>query len=64
MSFTVGEEVIYRGLRYVITTVAPSPPYRFRLVTTTADGPAVVWATLDELAKIDSYTRAVYDTDS
>ncbi len=61
-SFTIGEEVLHRGERYVITTAAPGVPYRYRLVATTPDGARVVWATQDALTKMDRYRVPVDDT--
>lgn len=61
-SFTVGEEVLFEGRRYVITTSSADPPYRFRLVATTPDGASVTWARPEQLQKIESYTRPVDDT--
>ena len=61
-SFTIGEEVLYDGARYVITLRQPQPPYRFRLVRTTPKGPEVAWAVADELEKIEAYTTPRSDT--
>ncbi|HLV11791.1 MAG TPA: hypothetical protein VKY42_05015 [Trueperaceae bacterium] len=61
-TFTIGEEVLYEGERYVITLRQPQPPYRYRLVRTTADGPEVRWALGDDLAKITAYTEPRQDT--
>lgn len=61
-SFTIGEEVLYRGERYAITTQAPLPPYQYRLVATTPQGAKVVWAQHDELGKMERYTRPQDDT--
>lgn len=63
-SYTVGEEVLYRGQRYVISTAPAQPPYRYRLVATTPQGARLVWATPEQLQKIDSYTRPRDDTRS
>lgn len=63
-TFTIGEEVLHDGHRYVITLRRPQEPYRYRLVRTTSDGPEVHWARSDELVKIDSYTRPRADTPS
>ena len=61
-TFTIGEEVMYEGERYVITLRQPQPPYRYRLVRTTSRGPVVAWAVADELEKIRSYTEPRWDT--
>lgn len=61
-SFSIGEEVMYRGLRYVISTASPHEPYRFRLLATTPEGARVAWARTDELQKMERYTRPNDDT--
>lgn len=61
-TFTIGEEVMRDGVRYVITTQQPQPPYRYRLVRTTSEGPEVKWVHADELSKISSYTTPRADT--
>lgn len=61
-TFTIGEEVMYEGERYVITLRQPQPPYRYRLVRTTAHGPEVAWARGEELDKIKAYTEPRADT--
>lgn len=61
-TFTIGEEVLLEGERFVITLRQPLPPYRYRLVRTTATGPEVAWAEPDELEKIERYTTPVMDT--
>ncbi len=61
-SFTIGEEVLYRGERFAITTQAPLPPYQYRLVATTPQGVKVVWAQHEELGKMERYTTARDDT--
>lgn len=62
-SFTVGEEVLYQGRRYVITTASAQPPYRYRLVATTPEGASITWARADQLHKMESYTRPHDDTE-
>ncbi len=62
-SFSAGEEVLYQGQRYVITTASAEPPYRFRLVASTPTGTRVTWARPEQLHKIESYTRPVDDTE-
>ena len=61
-SFSVGEEVLYEGQRYIISTAPAQPPYRYRLVATTPQGARMVWATAEQLGKIESYTRPRDDT--
>ncbi|MFO7545008.1 MAG: hypothetical protein R6W77_05890 [Trueperaceae bacterium] len=61
-SFTIGEEVLHRGQRYVITTALPDAPYRYRLVATTPEGALVIWATQDSLKKMEHYRVPVDDT--
>ena len=61
-SFTIGEEVLYEGRRFVITTASADPPYRYRLVATTPEGARITWARADELRNIRSYTEPVDDT--
>ncbi len=61
-TFTIGEEVIYDGERYVITLRQPQPPYRYRLVRTTAGGPQLAWVEGDDLRKISAYTEPRADT--
>ncbi len=61
-SFTVGEEVLYEGRRYVISTAPAQPPYRYRLLATTPAGARMAWARAEELHKIDAYTRPHDDT--
>lgn len=62
VSFSVGEEVLYDGVRYVISTAPAQPPYRYRLVTTTPAGVRVVWARAEDLRKMETYTRPRDDT--
>jgi uncharacterized protein YigE (DUF2233 family) len=59
--FSVGEEVLFEGDRYVVSQVDPASE-RVRLLATTAEGAQVVWTTLGRLLKIDAYTRAHDDT--
>ncbi|MBW7916888.1 MAG: hypothetical protein H3C53_09450 [Trueperaceae bacterium] len=62
VSFSTGEEVLYRGERYVISTTSPQPPYQYRLLASTPDGARVVWALASELGKMERYTTARDDT--
>jgi len=61
-SFTVGEEVLYEGRRYVISTAPAQAPYRYRLLATTPAGARMVWARAEELHKMETYTRPRDDT--
>ncbi len=63
-SFTIGEEVLYRGERYAISIAKPAEPYEYRLVRTTPDGAEMVWAQAFELSKLERYTAARDDTQS
>jgi uncharacterized Zn finger protein len=60
--FSVGEEVLYAGDRYVVSQIEAGPSERVRLLATTAEGAHVVWTVLGQLVKIDAYTRARDDT--
>ncbi|MBX3139479.1 MAG: hypothetical protein KF875_01860 [Trueperaceae bacterium] len=64
VSFSVGEEVLYKGERYVISTASPRPPYQYRLLATTPEGAKVRWALAADLTKMERYTRALDDTRS
>ncbi len=64
VSFSVGEEVLYQGERYVISTASPRPPYQYRLLATTPDGAKVVWAMHADLGKLERYTKPLDDTRS
>lgn len=59
--FTVGEEVLFRGERYVVAGMRPEP-YRFRLLATRPEGARIVWAAESELAPMRSYTDPRDDT--
>lgn len=61
-SFSIGEEVLYEGERYVISTSSPRPPYKYRLLATTPAGARVVWAVASELTKMERYTKPRDDT--
>lgn len=63
-SFTVGEEVLFEGRRYVISTAPAQAPYRYRLLATTPAGARMVWARAEELHKLEAYTRPHDDTQS
>ncbi len=64
VSFTVGEEVLYQGERYVVSTASPRPPYQYRLLATTEEGVKVQWALAADLTKMERYTRPLDDTRS
>jgi hypothetical protein len=61
--FTVGEEVLLGGERYVISQIEAGPSGRVRLLATTPEGARMVWSTLSRLGKMESYTRPDDDTD-
>ncbi len=61
-SFTIGEEVLFEGLRYVISTAAAAAPYRFRLLASTPEGARIAWARPEDLEKMTRYTRPNDDT--
>jgi hypothetical protein len=56
MTFTVGEEVLYNGERFVVAGIDPSRPYPYRLLATTPKGARIVWAKADQFAKLANYT--------
>ena len=60
-SFSVGEEVVYEGERYVISAIEGSRG-RYRLLATTPAGARIVWAAHGDLAKMARYTTADDDT--
>jgi hypothetical protein len=62
MTFTMGEEVLYEGERYVIWGISESEPIRYRLLATTKQGAKIIWANLKELEKIRRYTNPQNDT--
>lgn len=62
-TFTIGEEVLYDDVRFVIAGTrgnAASP--RYRLLATRPEGARIVWATEDEIHKIRAYTEPRDDT--
>lgn len=61
-TFTIGEEVLHDGTRYVITLRQPREPYRYRLVRSTAEGPEVRWVKAGGIEKISRYTEPQADT--
>lgn len=64
MTFTVGEEVLYEGDRYVVSEIETGKTYRYRLLTTTPKGMRFAWANQGELEKMMNYTTPVNDTAS
>jgi hypothetical protein len=64
MTFTVGEEVLYEGVRYVISEIETGKTYRYRLLATTPKGARFVWARQGELEKMINYTTPIDDTAS
>lgn len=64
-TYTVGEEVLYGGDRYVIAGRRDGP-YGYRLLRTggrTARSARIVWAAEADLAPMRSYTDPRDDTD-
>jgi hypothetical protein len=62
--FTVGEEVLYQGRRYVIAGIGPGT-YGFRLLAAASrqgDEAAIVHAAEADLETLESYLRARDDT--
>ncbi len=59
MTFTMGEEVLYEGDRYVIWGMEDS---RYRLLASTKQGTKIVWASQKDVEKIRKYTEAQNDT--
>lgn len=62
MKFNVGEEVLYQGDRYAITSSKPGEPYQYRIVRTTREGVRVVWALETELSRLAQYVTPRDDT--
>jgi uncharacterized protein with von Willebrand factor type A (vWA) domain len=59
MTFTMGEEVLYDGDRYVIWGMEPN---RYRLLASTKQGTKIIWANPKDVEKIRKYTEARNDT--
>ena len=59
MTFTMGEEVLYDGDRYVIWGMEAN---RYRLLATTKQGAKIVWASQKDVEKIRKYTEPRNDT--
>jgi hypothetical protein len=62
MTFTMGEEVLFEGERYVIWGISEREPICYRLLATTKQGAKIIWANLKDLEKIRRYTEAKNDT--
>jgi hypothetical protein len=60
--FTMGEEVLYDGERYVIWGASDDEPLRYRLLATSPQGARIVWALPETLEKMTPYTKAWDDT--
>ncbi len=58
-----GEEIHYRGQRWTVSQVDPARMNPYRLVRTEPTGTEVEWVTREQLERIQSYVRAVEDTD-
>ena len=61
-TFTMGEEVLYDGERYVIWGVSEAGPHRYRLLASTPKGARVVWAPPEKLEPMRRYTTPNNDT--
>ncbi len=61
MTFSMGEEVLYEGERYVIWGMTDEPK-RYRLLATTSKGAKMLWVHPKELDKIHAYTEPKNDT--
>jgi hypothetical protein len=62
MTFTMGEEVLFEGERYVIWGISEDEPKRYRLLATTNKGAKMLWVNPNELQKMRRYTEAQDDT--
>lgn len=60
--FEVGEEVVYDGQVFVVSARSAAPPFRYRLLASTAEGTRFVWAEESQLAKMERYLTALDDT--
>ena len=61
-TFTIGEEVLYDDVRWVVAGMRGDGTKRYRLLATRPEGARITWATHDDLLKIESYTRPRDDT--
>ena len=62
VTFTIGEEVLYDDIRWVIAGMKGDDAKRYRLLATRPEGARITWATHDDLQKISSYTEPKDDT--
>jgi hypothetical protein len=62
MTFTMGEEVLFEGERYVIWGISEDEPKRYRLLATTSKGAKMLWVNPNELQKMKHYTEPQDDT--
>lgn len=60
--FSVGEEVMFEGERFVIADISDSEPIRYRLLATHVKGTQIEWASKKQVKKIVSYTKTYDDT--
>lgn len=61
-TFTIGEEVLFEGERYVVSELRAGELYPVRLLQTTRTGARMPWVRLQDLNKIAAYTTALDDT--
>jgi hypothetical protein len=61
-TFTIGEEVMYDEIRFVIAGKREDGPTRYRLLATRPEGARIVWATEGEIGKMRAYTEPRDDT--
>lgn len=61
-TFTIGEEVHYDEVRWVIAGMRENGAKRYRLLATLPEGARITWAVHDDLQKIRSYTEPRDDT--
>jgi hypothetical protein len=62
MTFSMGEEVLYEGERYVVWGITDGEPKRYRLLATTNQGAKILWVNPKDLEKIRDYTEPENDT--
>lgn len=61
-TFTIGEEVLYDDVRWVIAGTKGDGAKRYRLLATRPEGARITWVAHDDLQKIQSYTEPKDDT--
>lgn len=59
--FSIGEEVLYEGERFVIAGTRAGP-YPYRLLATRSSGTRIVWAAPSQMAPMRAYTDPRDDT--